>query len=646
MFGFNFAPFAPLRFLYSIDARAAIRRPACAALIFLAAFAQASLAGSARGQTPAAGSRTITQRLDVGEESEIVIRNPRGTVRITTADDDAAPPAFAVEATASAGALTERDLTTERTGARTTISVLASDARARVDLVARLPARARLSIETTEGAIDVAGDFRQVAARTTTGTIRADVPSTNLRYDFRWTAARPRIYSLIPLAAPRESAGGRFSVSGRYPSRDKKDRTSDATDAGTDVTGDAAGDGDGRGESKQARRVRERAAQVELDFTTARGIVVIGADPSIVPADLRPRELTEAAKVFLRSGDESLVDPVRRLAPNLVDEYAGTLRTRRTGTPTLRTATAARADASERVTAFVTDRQNRPLANLGADDFVVTVGGAERETVAVTSSDAPFNLVLLLDVSGSVEERLDVIRRAALRFVQTAGAQDRVAVVTFRDDVRLVSDFTADRAELTSRINTIEAGGATALYDALAYTLLATLPSLPAAEQERTAIVVLSDGDDNRSFLALKNVLDLTREVGAPFYPLYVPSGLIPAASSPQTIDGGAIDAQTNPAAAPAASRPSVDPVRNRALTLTTVAADEGARLARETGGVFYPVARLEDLQTAYDDIVRRLRTAYTITFRARPDAARQIGDGEVRVRVRRPDAVVVRAGR
>lgn len=630
--------------------------------MFLAVFAQASLAGSARGQTPAAGSRTITRRLDVGEGSEIVIRNLRGRVQITAADGDDAPPAFTVEATASAGVLTERDVTVERTGARTTVSVAASDSRARVDLVARLPARARLSIETTEGAVDVAGDFRQVTARTVTGTIRADVPSTNLRYDFRWTAARPRIYSLIPLAAPRESAGGRFQVSGRYPSRDKKDREKDrgsnsdtnadaATDASERATDDAASDEDKREESKQARRARERNAQVELDFTTARGIVVIGADPSIVPADLRPRVLTEAAKVFLRSGDEALVDPVRRLAPNLVDEYAGTLPARRSGTPTLRTATTARADGSERVTAFVTDRQGRPLANLGTDDFVVTVGGTERETIAVTPSDAPFNLVLLLDVSGSVEERLDVIRRAALRFVSTARAQDRIAVVTFRDDVRLVSDFTADRAELARRINTIEAGGATALYDALAYTLLETLPSLPVAEQERTGIVVLSDGDDNRSFLALKNVLDLTREVGSPIYPLYVPSGLIPASSSssPQTANERVNDAPADsviPPAASASSASSTDPVRNRSLTLTSVAADEGARLAGETGGVFYPVARLEDLQPAYDDIVRRLRTAYTITFRERADAARQTGDGEVRVRVRRPDAVVVHAGR
>ena len=69
--------------------------------------------------------------------------------------------------------------------------------------------------------------------------------------------------------------------------------------------------------------------------------------------------------------------------------------------------------------------------------------------------------------------------------------------------------------------------------------------------------------------------------------------------------------------------RPSitVDPMRTRYLTITTRAAQEGQKLADVSGGVFYPIKRLEDLQKAYDDVVAQMRTAYTITLRRAPTA-------------------------
>ena len=113
---------------------------------------------------------------------------------------------------------------------------------------------------------------------------------------------------------------------------------------------------------------------------------------------------------------------------------------------------------------------------------------------------------------------------------------------------------------------------------------------------ERTAVVILSDGDDNKSFIPLPALLEATDESGALIYPLYVPSGLIPESS---------------------VARPEItaDPLRSRYLTLTTRADEDGRKLASASGGVYYPIHRLEDLQRAYDDVVRELRTAYTITY-------------------------------
>jgi hypothetical protein len=75
-----------------------------------------------------------------------------------------------------------------------------------------------------------------------------------------------------------------------------------------------------------------------------------------------------------------------------------------------------------------------------------------------------------------------------------------------------------------------------------------------------------------------------------------VPSGLIPESSVPQP-------------------NRTIDPLRSRYLTLTTRADEEGRKLATVSGGVYYSIKRLEDLQKAYDDVVMQLRTAYTITY-------------------------------
>ena len=82
----------------------------------------------------------------------------------------------------------------------------------------------------------------------------------------------------------------------------------------------------------------------------------------------------------------------------------------------------------------------------------------------------------------------------------------------------------------------------------------------------------------------------------------------------------------------------TVDPMRTKYLTITTRAAEEGARLAQVSGGVFYQVRRLEDLQKAYDDIVAQMRTAYTITYNSNANGA---GHRRVLVRANRDGASV-----
>jgi len=129
----------------------------------------------------------------------------------------------------------------------------------------------------------------------------------------------------------------------------------------------------------------------------------------------------------------------------------------------------------------------------------------------------------------------------------------------------------------------------------------------------------MSDGDDNKSFVPFPALLEALIESGTLVYPLYVPSGLIPESSVPKP-------------------ETTIDPLRSRYLTLTTRAEEEGRKLATASGGVYYPIRRIEDLQRAYDDVVVQLRTAYTITYASNSTPS---GSRRVRVRANRDGASV-----
>jgi Ca-activated chloride channel family protein len=535
-------------------------------------------------------AQALERELTAGAANPISVKNLSGRVTIVAAAEGEERKSVSLRAESPGAAVQESDVVSKTVEGKIEIEVRGGRAeRDRIDLLVRVPQHARVSVETRAGAVDVSGPLSEAQAATDTGTIRADVPLDSLRYSFRWTASRPRFYSEVELGKVEEKRGGRFEVSGRI------------------------------GDKKATRDLR-----VKLDFETERGVILFGVDPASVPADLRERQLTEAARAIIRSGNQDLIEAIRKITPRFVGEYAKTLPPPRMGAPVLNvTAKGERAAVREvapqlmRVNANVTDRLGRAIAGLERKDFSVLEGSEQREVVAVEPTRTPFNLVLLLDVSGSVEERLDFIRKSALAFANTVSPQDRIAIISFRDDIQLISDFTTDRTLLAQRIKDIEAGGGTALYDALAYTLVNTLKPL---RDERTAVVVISDGDDNRSFIPFPYILETIIETGAVVYPLYIPSGLIPASGAP-------------------AASTTLDPTRTRFLSLTSRADEEGRKLASVSGGVYYPVRRFDELQLAYDDVVAQLRTSYTVSYATTSAAA--AARNRIRVRVAREGAVV-----
>jgi VWFA-related protein len=628
------------------------------------------------GSQARARAQGFEKEFDAAAPVELRVKNRTGRVTVLAEDD---LKKVSIRATSAAGvAITERDVRVTQGGASVSIEVEREQAgarpadgrkltlspaqveRERIDLTVRIPSRSRVFVETEAGAVDVVGNVEEAEAKTDTGTIRADVPMDDLRYSFRWTLSRPRFFSEVELPKVKFKRGGAAEISGRFPEKKKgKKEKGEAEGADADEpdesgaaeeTKETKHEPNSTGDAKAAQRAAEEAKReerkkkeedekkaraekagakkaaadlrVRLSLETARGVVLFGVkDESHVPSDLRERKLTDAARAIIRSGDTELIGAIRKVAPRLVGDYVETL-PERTVSPVMGTRSnplETRASAGgglARVQARVTDKNGRALAGLTAKDFTVTEDGEERAVRDVQPTDAPFNLVLLLDVSGSVEERIDFIRKAALNFLNTASPQDRIAIVSFRDDVQLVSDFTADRHLLAERIKDIQAGGATSLYDALGYSLVDTMRPL---RGERTGIVILSDGDDNRSFLSFASIIETVYETGAIIYPLYIPSGLMPASSAPEATT-------------------TLDPTRTRFLELTSRAEEEGRRLAEVSGGTYYPITRLEQLQRAYDDVAAQLRTAYTITYESTPAQRR---DARVRVRVAREGATV-----
>ncbi|HKP38447.1 MAG TPA: VWA domain-containing protein [Pyrinomonadaceae bacterium] len=595
------------------------------AAVFLSAVWQ--LAGPSLNNRLVASAQSepaYERELTFGSKATVTITNLNGRVSVITNQTE--KDKSSLRATSPGAPVQPGDVTISEGG----ISVRERRPQDRIDLTVRIPPRARVKIESESGMVDVIGDFAFAEVLTDTGTIHADVPLDAVKFKFLWQSSHPRYLSDVELPKVKEGRAGSFSISGKLgasakkPKKSKKDQPSasvDLPDPDPDSVVDGTGDDPADGKKTNDKKKKQKPADnvVQLELTTQRGVILLNVDPSMAPNDLRERALTEAAKAIVRSGDGPLSEAIRKVSPRLFGDYAKSLPPPRTE-PSLVTlrppgevATAVSPQLM-RVNASVTDRNGRAIAGMRSNDFTVYEDGTERPIRTVIPATEPFNLILLLDVSGSVEERIDFIRKAARDFLKTASPQDRISIIGFRDDIQVLSDFTTDRALLSQKLEDIDAGGATALYDALAYSLVHTLRPL---RGERTAIVIMSDGDDNKSFVPLPAILEATIESGALIYPLYVPSGLIPESSVP---------------------RPTVtvDPMRTRYLTITTRAAEEGEKLAAVSGGVFYSIKRLEDLQKAYDDVVAQLRTAYTITY-----SSNGAGSRRIRVRTNREGASV-----
>jgi VWFA-related protein len=233
------------------------------------------------------------------------------------------------------------------------------------------------------------------------------------------------------------------------------------------------------------------------------------------------------------------------------------------------------------------------LPELQQKDFLVLEDGQPQEISFFAAAESPFDLVLLLDLSGSTNDKLKLIRSSAKRFVDATRPVDRVSVVTFSDVPQVVCRLTRDRELLKRSIDDIEKPvGGTKFWDALRYVVGAFHAS--GNTLRRSAVVVMTDGVDNAlpdvfgdgSQISFDELLSIVRASETIVFPIY-------------------LDTEKDELKRHPASR-----------TAYAVAREQLAELAETCGSGFYRAAKLTDLDSVYKQVIGDLSRVYSIGYR------------------------------
>ena len=167
----------------------------------------------------------------------------------------------------------------------------------------------------------------------------------------------------------------------------------------------------------------------------------------------------------------------------------------------------------------VTDSQGIPIAGLDNKAFQVLEDGKNVSNFSfnpVINSQEPIAVVFILDLSGSMNDngKLDGAKQATNAFIDTMAPNDSAALITFSDTVKVNQGYTHDKNVLKSAVGQLKANGNTAIYDAVAEG--AKLQSTVNAR--RRIMLLMTDGDDNRSKQSLDGAIAAAKASGTPVF--------------------------------------------------------------------------------------------------------------------------------
>jgi Ca-activated chloride channel family protein len=166
------------------------------------------------------------------------------------------------------------------------------------------------------------------------------------------------------------------------------------------------------------------------------------------------------------------------------------------------------------VNVTVTDPYNRLVTGLEPENFRVFEDKVEQEVVNFSSEDVPISIGVILDLSGSMANKLGKAKEAAVQFFNTANPQDEFFMVGFNERAHLLSSFTNNVEDLQSRMLSASAKGKTALLDAI----YLGLSQMRGAGNGKRALLIISDGGDNNSRYNEKDIKRLVKEADTQLY--------------------------------------------------------------------------------------------------------------------------------
>jgi Ca-activated chloride channel family protein len=229
------------------------------------------------------------------------------------------------------------------------------------------------------------------------------------------------------------------------------------------------------------------------------------------------------------------------------------------------------------VNVTVTDPYSRLVTGLDKENFRVFEDGIEQEIASFSSEDVPISIGLVFDMSGSMSDKVDKARQAAVQFLRTANPRDEFFLVSFNDRAELTSRFTSSIEELQNRMMFTVAKGRTALLDAI----YLGLSQMRGARNGKRALLIISDGGDNHSRYNEADIRNFLKEADCQLYAM------------------GVFDVNDMGRTTEERYGPSLL-----------------SELAEMTGGRVFPVASLTDLPDIAAKIGMELRNQYVVGYK------------------------------
>jgi Ca-activated chloride channel family protein len=246
----------------------------------------------------------------------------------------------------------------------------------------------------------------------------------------------------------------------------------------------------------------------------------------------------------------------------------------------------------------VLDGNGKFMRGLKAGDFKLFVDGREQPISTFSREETPFAAAMLLDTSGSMEERMMLARSAAIRFLEHLRIDDVAAVYRFDSEIYRVQEFSSNR-DLEDFAFGLKAKGMTSLNDAIKKAA----EELGVRNENRRAIVVISDGADTKSSASAETALQAALAANATIY---------------------AVDMSSTVGAT---SRNLAN-----AAVLRNFASKSGGRYVTSPGG--------QAMRDAFTEIAEELSNQYTLVY-APPESAKDGKWHKLEVKLSRPEAVV-----